>query len=181
MKKRVFAALAAGMLTSNAYGAVVTFDYTGVFQQGTEAGTPFTVELLYDDAMTPGGGTTATSAQYGGSFGALSAAFAAPSMFFATVSRNDQIDSVVFRGRNARVIFSAAPGSVLSGVELPTAVQLARFQRVTVEFNLPVNGQAHTGYFDSAEVPEPATWAMMISGFALAGAVARRRTKVACA
>ena len=31
----------------------------------------------------------------------------------------------------------------------------------------------------AAAIPEPATWAMMIGGFALAGGVARRRTRVA--
>ena len=45
-------------------------------------------------------------------------------------------------------------------------------------FNIPFNQNpheiSHLAFF-GAEVPEPATWAMMISGFGLLGAAARRR------
>lgn len=66
---------------------------------------------------------------------------------------------------------------------------VARFVRLTLDKNqeLPpyTYGQAPIGLsevrFEGSAVPEPATWAMMISGFGLAGAALRRRRVAALA
>jgi hypothetical protein len=48
------------------------------------------------------------------------------------------------------------------------------------EFNGFVSTRYNSGYIDSiADIPEPATWAMMVAGFGLVGAVTRRRNAVA--
>ena len=50
------------------------------------------------------------------------------------------------------------------------------------EFNGFASTRFNSSYIDSiADIPEPATWAMMVAGFGLVGAVARRRGTVAAA
>lgn len=61
---------------------------------------------------------------------------------------------------NRRVFFSAGPGERISGLRLTST-------NVAFEFD-----------DFAANVPEPQSWAMMIVGFGLVGAAARRRTRM---
>lgn len=68
---------------------------------------------------------------------------------------------------NRRVFFTAEADEVITGV---------RFTSTGVAFELDdVAGQAFDGGI-GAGVPEPATWGMMLVGFGMIGAAARRKT-----
>ena len=83
--------------------------------------------------------------------------FDAANNLLGTVLVADGQDSVTFAGWRS-------DGAAIASVRIVNAVD---------------NGfriAAQSGYFQAA-VPEPATWAMMIGGFGLAGAAMRRRTR----
>jgi hypothetical protein len=63
-------------------------------------------------------------------------------------------------GTNRRVTFAADTGEVITGL---------RFKSTGVAFELDTIG--------AAAVPEPASWAMLVSGFALVGYASRRRRR----
>lgn len=67
----------------------------------------------------------------------------------------------------------ALHSSISNGNSITGGIAVKSFDRA----NIGMNGEVHLGTFGGqlALVPEPASWAMMIAGFGLAGAVARRR------
>ena len=74
---------------------------------------------------------------------------------------------------NERVTFIADSGEVITGL---------RFTSTGIAFELDdVAGTALGGGNANAAVPEPAAWALLVVGFGLVGAAARRRGAVSLA
>lgn len=104
----------------------------------------------------------------------------------ANVDNNDNYTFPFFDGANlvGLLNISAGEGSVGNGVETFNRIfapTLATSVVVSASGgdNLYSIGEVQFGGSAVNPVPEPATWAMMVSGFGLIGAASRRRTRAA--
>jgi hypothetical protein len=76
----------------------------------------------------------------------------------------------------------AAPLTGLTFLSSPAAVTIDYLTATSVQFHYfdtNISGTYLQARFETGSVPEPATWALMIGGFGMAGAMMRRRTAVA--
>jgi hypothetical protein len=102
------------------------------------------------------------------------------SFSFTTSSANVNIAQALVSGTGL-----LGPLSLVKTVDDGTAEQWklsnyaldAGTYRLTILGSAPGIGDSLTGTINFAAVPEPATWALMIGGFGLIGAAARRRTR----
>jgi hypothetical protein len=102
----------------------------------------------------------------------------------ANVDNNDFYSFAFFDGANQVGQLNIGPGEGVVGFGVETFNRFFASFRVTSVVVTASGGDSlygigevqFTGGAINAAVPEPSTWAMMIGGFALAGAAARRRT-----
>lgn len=111
------------------------------------------------------------------------------SINFTSVVSNVSIDYVLLAGSSLTVSLFDSGLNLLDTLVLP-----APRSNLNASFSFTANNVSSlvmsnavgtfglsTLTFDSGVVPEPASWAMLISGFGLVGAVARRRRNVVAA
>ncbi len=105
--------------------------------------------------------------------------FTATSSFFTNATNDIDFTSITFNGTNFNVL---STGQVESRF-LIGAATTAGPQQLIVNGTSGGNGSfaGTLAFTPMAAVPEPAAWALMISGFGAAGAMLRRRQKVAIA
>ncbi len=194
MKKFLLAALLAGASVSGANATVLNFDNlvgSGVLASNY-AGLNFGSEFIYYD--TPQSPYTASSpntrifsnyAIHGvGLLDSLSLKFTAPAIFSGAFIAGDFFPGVTISGYYLGNL--VAVSASLNQTATPTFLSLGYAGNVDeVRFN------GYNGYYVIDDitftggvgggVPEPASWAMLIAGFGLVGAAARRRRSVVAA
>lgn len=99
------------------------------------------------------------------------------SSFVSAIALSTSRDVAIWRAFLDGTRFTKISSGVVDLWTLPDTDVTAGWHEITVLGNWGKKGGAYTGglSFTAAAVPEPASWAMMISGFALVGAAMRRR------
>lgn len=163
------------------HGTAFTFDYSVANQSIAPAANSRLGQFGFDISGTPGKGLTVT-AQAGD--------------YFAIPGKNNGN----FNGLGTREVCLTVPSNncsgggnagILSGIAnskvgqliftYADATQTITFSNFATRWQAGQNGSSASGGGVVTAVPEPATWAMMIGGFGLAGAAIRRRRKIAAA
>jgi Na+-transporting NADH:ubiquinone oxidoreductase subunit NqrB len=180
MKKFLFATLAASLLASVGNAALITRDYS--FTATFNYNAPFTMltgnfSLTFDNAASIVGGTTSgvminqTSAYTGGT-----------SQFYYNKTGDQlQIGNHFFIGGNGCYVdFNTSYCLTLSNVSSTNPTASFYYIQNTGAFSgnqFTSQSMALTPFAAASNAPEPASWAMMVGGFALIGSAMRRRKK----
>jgi hypothetical protein len=204
VKSVVLGAVAAlSVFASGAQAAVITFenDPTGVyvFSGGSEAGFDYRPDGAYVINVNGNPGHDAEGYVIGGEGGIVFTAADSPLFtfegldYFAYDSRGVGSQTLTVNGwRDGSVIgtdlFDLANTNVVDWT-LFGATNLYGLRLDSLSIQLNAGADAGFTYWQSIDnvrlspsaVPEPATWAMMIMGFGLAGAMLRRRRTAALA
>jgi hypothetical protein len=187
-----------GIVTGFEYGAAAAADIFTVAPVGSR----FNLSFSYDTATAPTFGS-ATGASYANV--PVAAVFTIGGTAFSLPTLNIATGAGPFSGGVRFTLFGNAPfsaqrlagyqladfsftlfdptGTALPSGALPAAFDLDRFATRTVRprFTFGTNGEtALTLTVDAAAapVPEPASWAMLLTGFGLIGSVLRRSRRV---
>lgn len=171
---------------SETSGTALTF--AGLFRSAVYRNTSGTLDFYYQVVRTGPGSisnqeiTSFTAAEYTG-FDVF--AFRDGTDFdgangFVAANNPPTFTSTAGRGANGAVVTVSFGSNGLVGTENSTTyifrTNATTFQQGT--FGV-IDGSTLQGLTFAPQVPEPATWAMMISGFALLGAAARRSRRTA--
>jgi hypothetical protein len=194
MSRGLFVALAASaILAAPAAATITTIDFNGETQNNVAS-------LIYPGVtITSPGGTVFTSTfgtgpngtrgvlgRADGLFAPLRADFTGP-VNFVSVDIGDlggDADNLFLRAFNAsNVLLGSAAQLLPGGLSEMRTLSLAVGGIAYIEFGgVGLNGESNV-YSDNLSfgtrggaVPEPASWAMLIAGFGLVGALQRRRT-----
>jgi hypothetical protein len=176
-------AFAAGTNISNAFAGVTL----RTVRTGANLNDILGIESVY--SVTDGGATTGTRAfgqsagdsSWGnGSFEYLEAIFDNPIAsvsldFFANDGSDSNPQLLAFDAMGAQIAIDSG-GTITQGSPITLTVTGTGIKSIRAywdEINRVENGGLDNLVFNA--VPEPATWAMMIGGFGLAGAAMRRR------
>ena len=154
--------------------ALVQFNYSGVFDSGPLAGTSFAGRLAYDDQLAPTIDNFGLTAQYDGVFAEMSVNGDTLASSQA-VTQNGIPDAFGFPG-SFGLFFYAFNGEAITSNALPTVAELAKFDIRQASLNSDTG--VSRGSFTLSAAPEPASWAMMVGGFALVGLALRRRQQM---